>query len=107
MLLLLLLQFRKEPKAVSLATELASGALFAFGLVYTGMVRPTKVRRRLNPSQAPSPTSAERRSWQLCSNAECCRICCFLSSCEHLLLDDGHPLYFCAADVYLPWGSRH
>jgi hypothetical protein len=39
----LCVQFRSEPKAVSLATELASGALFAFGLVYTGMVRPTKV----------------------------------------------------------------
>ncbi|KAF6256935.1 hypothetical protein COO60DRAFT_1622272 [Scenedesmus sp. NREL 46B-D3] len=42
-------QFRREPKAVSLATELASGALFAFGLVYTGMVRPTKVIAFLSP----------------------------------------------------------
>lgn len=30
-------------KAVDLLTELAAGAGFAFGLVYTGMVRPTKV----------------------------------------------------------------
>lgn len=34
----------KEPKSVELVTELAAGVLFAFGLVYTGMVRPTKVR---------------------------------------------------------------
>jgi hypothetical protein len=33
-----------EPKSVELATELASGALFAFGLTLTGMVRPAKVR---------------------------------------------------------------
>lgn len=29
---------------MELLTELAAGAIFAFGLVYTGMVRPTKVR---------------------------------------------------------------
>jgi hypothetical protein len=33
----------KEPKSVELLTELSAGALFSFGLVYTGMVRPTKV----------------------------------------------------------------
>eukprot|EP00879_Flechtneria_rotunda_P018937 GHRR01019878.1.p1 GENE.GHRR01019878.1~~GHRR01019878.1.p1 ORF type:complete len:313 (+),score=102.83 GHRR01019878.1:575-1513(+) len=36
-------EFTREPKAVALATELATGAMFAFALVYTGMVRPTKV----------------------------------------------------------------
>jgi hypothetical protein len=32
-----------ETKSVELVSEFAAGALFAFGLVYTGMVRPTKV----------------------------------------------------------------
>jgi uncharacterized membrane protein YedE/YeeE len=40
----------KEPKSVELLTELAAGAFFAFGLVYTGMVRPTKVAAFLSPT---------------------------------------------------------
>lgn len=36
-------------KAVSLLTELVAGGLFAFGLTYTGMVRPTKVAAFLSP----------------------------------------------------------
>jgi hypothetical protein len=39
------LQVRSN-QMLGLAAEPASGALFAFGLVYTGMVRPTKVRDR-------------------------------------------------------------
>jgi hypothetical protein len=43
-------EFKQEPKAVGLAAELAAGVLFAFGLVYTGMVRPTKVIGFLSPT---------------------------------------------------------
>jgi len=32
-----------QRKTLSLLTELFTGAFFAFGLTYTGMVRPTKV----------------------------------------------------------------
>lgn len=39
-------------KAVALLTELVCGCLFAFGLVYTGMVRPTKVAAFLSPASA-------------------------------------------------------
>jgi hypothetical protein len=38
-----------EPKSVELTTELASGALFAMGLAFTGMVRPAKVVGFLSP----------------------------------------------------------
>lgn len=34
-------------KAVESTTEFVSGMLFALGLVYTGMVRPSKVGRKL------------------------------------------------------------
>ncbi|KAI8476831.1 MAG: hypothetical protein J3K34DRAFT_399589 [Monoraphidium minutum] len=37
-------------KAVALLAELTTGALFAFGLTYTGMVRPTKVAAFLSPT---------------------------------------------------------
>jgi hypothetical protein len=33
----------RDSKAVELATEVVAGLLFSFGLVYTGMVRPSKV----------------------------------------------------------------
>jgi hypothetical protein len=39
-----------QPKSVELVTEFAAGGLFAFGLVYTGMVRPTKVAAFLSPT---------------------------------------------------------
>jgi hypothetical protein len=40
----------RSHQVLGLAAELASGALFAFGLVYTGMVRPTKVIGFLSPT---------------------------------------------------------
>ncbi|KAF6256934.1 hypothetical protein COO60DRAFT_53297 [Scenedesmus sp. NREL 46B-D3] len=40
----------RSHQVVSLAAEFASGALFSFGLVYTGMVRPTKVIAFLSPT---------------------------------------------------------
>lgn len=35
----------RDSKAIELATEVVSGVLFSLGLVYTGMVRPSKVSR--------------------------------------------------------------
>lgn len=44
-----------NPQGVELATEVVSGVLFALGLVYTGMVRPSKVRAAILLASAALP----------------------------------------------------